>query len=239
MLLHQHASRTPGCGAAAALSRGHPLRRHLRYLSAFLVEEEGTASSFRALAEAVTAHGLFCALYTYRGSHYFHTPDRRRSCPLALTQVGRRFPQLGIEHIAAYSPSARPLRARLPHSPDRLPRAAAGRHHRHRRRQPLAALSICPSTTPASPCPPSRTAPPSCRPRRARREILCLSDRLVGNDNAVHSQHLRLQSLRPLRPHFVSRHGAAPLSTPALALLRTAPSHPASTTYLRYPARAA
>ena len=38
--------------------------------SAFLVEEEGTASSFRGLAEVVAAKGLFCALYTYRGSHY-------------------------------------------------------------------------------------------------------------------------------------------------------------------------
>src|SRR3546814_11373474 len=42
--------------------------------SAFLVEEEGTASSFRGLREVVTRHGLFCALYTDRGSHYFHTP---------------------------------------------------------------------------------------------------------------------------------------------------------------------
>src|SRR3546814_832013 len=76
--------------------------------SAFLVEEEGTASSFRGLREVVTRHGLFCALYTDRGSHYFHTPeaggkvDKRK-----LTQVGRALAQLGIEHIAAYSPEAR------------------------------------------------------------------------------------------------------------------------------------
>ena len=30
----------------------------------FLVEEEGTASSFRGLAEVVARKGLFCALYT-------------------------------------------------------------------------------------------------------------------------------------------------------------------------------
>src|SRR3546814_17366133 len=42
--------------------------------SAFLVDEEGTASSFRGLREVVARHGLFCALYTDRGSHYFHTP---------------------------------------------------------------------------------------------------------------------------------------------------------------------
>src|SRR4051812_18612907 len=43
-------------------------------LSAFLVEEEGTASSFVGLKETIAAHGLFSALYTDRGSPYFHTP---------------------------------------------------------------------------------------------------------------------------------------------------------------------
>jgi transposase len=49
--------------------------------SAFLVAEEGTASSFRGLREVVARHGLFCALYTDRGSHYFHTPRRARRFP--------------------------------------------------------------------------------------------------------------------------------------------------------------
>jgi transposase len=76
--------------------------------SAFLVEEEGTASTFRALLEVFTAHGLPSSLYTDRGSHYFHTPqadgpvDKDR-----LTQVGRALKRLGVEHIAAYSPQAR------------------------------------------------------------------------------------------------------------------------------------
>jgi hypothetical protein len=43
--------------------------------SAFLVEEEGTASSFVDLAETIAARGLFCEFYTDRGSHYFHTPE--------------------------------------------------------------------------------------------------------------------------------------------------------------------
>src|SRR4051794_26780215 len=43
-------------------------------LSAFLVEEEGTASSFIGLKETIAAHGLFSSLYTDRGSHYFYTP---------------------------------------------------------------------------------------------------------------------------------------------------------------------
>jgi transposase len=76
--------------------------------SAFLVEEEGTASTFRALVDVFTTHGLPSSLYTDRGSHYFLTPkageavDKER-----LTQVGRALSQLGIEHIPAYSPEAR------------------------------------------------------------------------------------------------------------------------------------
>ncbi len=76
--------------------------------SAFLVEEEGTASTFQALLEVFTAKGLPSSLYTDRGSHYFYTPtadgavDKER-----LTQVGRALERLGIEHIPAYSPEAR------------------------------------------------------------------------------------------------------------------------------------
>ena len=76
--------------------------------SGFLIEEEGTASSFRGLLETFTAFGLPSSLYTDRGSHYFYTPtadgpvDKGR-----LTQVGRALAHLGIEHIPAYSPEAR------------------------------------------------------------------------------------------------------------------------------------
>ena len=42
--------------------------------SAFLVAEEGTASSLRGLAETIARRGLFCSLYTDRGGHYFRTP---------------------------------------------------------------------------------------------------------------------------------------------------------------------
>ena len=76
--------------------------------SALLVEQEGTMSSFLGLAETIGAKGLFGALYTDRGSHYFHTPqaggrvDKRQP-----TQVGRALAQLGIRHIPSYSPEAR------------------------------------------------------------------------------------------------------------------------------------
>jgi len=52
--------------------------------------------------------GLFCALYSDRGSHFFVTPkagekvDKHR-----LTQVGRAMKELGVQMIAAYSPQAR------------------------------------------------------------------------------------------------------------------------------------
>jgi len=78
------------------------------HYSMFFVEEEGTASSFRAMQEVISAHGLPSSLYTDRGSHYWHTPqtggkvDKRN-----LTQFGRAMAQLGIEMIPAYSPQAR------------------------------------------------------------------------------------------------------------------------------------
>jgi transposase len=65
--------------------------------SAFLVDEEGTASRVR---EVVAQHGLFCSLYTDRGSHYFETPEAgARVSKTVLTQFGRALKQLGIEHI--------------------------------------------------------------------------------------------------------------------------------------------
>jgi transposase len=76
--------------------------------SAFLVEEEGTVSTLRALLEVFTARGLPSSLYTDRGSHYFFTPKAGEAVDKEqLTQVGRALAHLGIEHIPAYSPQAR------------------------------------------------------------------------------------------------------------------------------------
>jgi Helix-turn-helix domain len=83
-------------------------------LSAFLVEEEGTASSFTGLKETIAAHGLFSSLYTDRGSHYFYTPKAGEPVDKGtLTQVGRALKQLGIEHIPSYSPEGRGRMERL------------------------------------------------------------------------------------------------------------------------------
>jgi transposase len=76
--------------------------------SAFFCEEEGTMSSFRGIQETIDKHGLFCSLYTDRGSHYFFTPEAGGKVDKSRpTQVNRALKQLGIEHIAAYSPEAR------------------------------------------------------------------------------------------------------------------------------------
>lgn len=76
--------------------------------SAFFCAEEGTNSSFRGLVETIDRHGLFCSLYTDRGSHYFLTSEAGgKVAKEQLTQVGRALRQLGITHIAAYSPEAR------------------------------------------------------------------------------------------------------------------------------------
>ena len=81
---------------------------------AFLVTEEGTASTFRARLEVFGRRGLPLSFYTGRGSHYFVTPEAGgpvdRKNP---TQVGRAQTHLGVEPIAAYSPQARGRSERL------------------------------------------------------------------------------------------------------------------------------
>jgi transposase len=77
-----------------------------------LVEEEGTASSLAGMREVVESHGLPCAFYSDRGSHYWHTPEAGGKVGKTnLTQFGRAMRQLGIEMIAACfsarSPEAR------------------------------------------------------------------------------------------------------------------------------------
>ena len=52
--------------------------------------------------------GLFCALYSDRGSHFWLTPKAGGKVDAhRLTQVGRALRELGIQMIPAYSPQAR------------------------------------------------------------------------------------------------------------------------------------
>ena len=177
--------------------------------SAFLIEEEGTASSFRGLAEVFGRHGLPLSFYTDRGSHYFYTPevggkvDTKR-----LTQVGRALAQLGVEHIPAYSPQARGRSERLFCTlQDRLVKElklagigsveAANSFLRDRYIPAHNARFAVPAEQPGS----AFVAIPGVN----LNEILCIQeDRKVGHDNCVSFNRLKLQIPEsPLRAHFV------------------------------------
>ena len=177
--------------------------------SAFLVEEEGTASTFRACLEVFAKKGLPSSLYTDRGSHYFFTPkageaiDKER-----LTQVGRALDRLGIEHIAAYSPEARGRSERMFGTlQDRLAKElklagmadieAANRfisevyladHNARFARPPELAESAFVAVDPAN-----------------LAEILCIEEeRIVARDNTVAYEGVRLQLPESrIRAHYV------------------------------------
>jgi len=108
MMLHQDASThqwVPGCYWDLVVTMDDATNEHY---SMFFVEQEGTASSFQGIRDVIAAKGLFCSLYTDRGSHYWHTPEvGGKVDKVNLTQVGRALKQLGIEMIPAYSPEAR------------------------------------------------------------------------------------------------------------------------------------
>ena len=73
-----------------------------------LVEEESTVTVMAGLKEVIERKGVFCAMYSDRGSHFWLTPkvggkvDYHRR-----TQVGRALHELGVQMIPAYSPQAR------------------------------------------------------------------------------------------------------------------------------------
>lgn len=179
--------------------------------SMFLVEEEGTASSFRALLDVFTPRGLPSSLYTDRGSHYFLTPvagervDKER-----LTQVGRALAQLGIEHIPAYSPEARgrsermfgTLQGRLPKELRLFGIRAIEEANRYIRDiyQPMhnQVFAKPPQVVDQSAFVPVRDP-------EGLTDILCVQqDRVVSRDNTVSygGRSLQLPS-SPLRPHYV------------------------------------
>ncbi len=176
--------------------------------SAFLVEAEGTASTFRALNEVFSQHGLPMSLYTDRGSHYFRTTkagEIDRGCP---TQVGRALEQLGVEHIGAFSPQARGRSERAFKTlqdwlPKELKRAAVTTAEaanafiqdiylpEHNARFAVDPAGEGSAFTPI--------------PGVDLDEILCVQEeRQVGNDNCVSCRTLKLQIPEsPMRPHFV------------------------------------
>jgi len=177
--------------------------------SAFLIEEEGTASTFRALTEVFGSHGLPMSLYTDRGAHYFYTPtaggEVDRSKP---TQVGRALERLGVEHIAAYSPQARGRSERVFHTlQDRLVKELALKEIDTVEAANLFLRDVyIPEYN-------ARFAVAAAQEGTAfvaipgvdLAEILCVQEeRQVGNDNCVSFNRLKLQIPEsPLRAHFV------------------------------------
>jgi hypothetical protein len=73
-----------------------------------LTEEESTLTMMAGLQAVIATKGVFCALYSDRGSHFWLTPKAGGKIdPHRLTQIGRALRQLGVQMIPAYSPQAR------------------------------------------------------------------------------------------------------------------------------------
>ena len=210
MMLHQDASRH------AWLVAGPPLDLVVtmddatsEIYSVFLVEEEGTDSTFQALLEVFGRHGLPLSLYTDRGSHYFHTADAGGKVDRGQpTQVGRALAHLGVEHIAAYSPQARGRSERLFQTlQDRVPKELA-----------LARITTMAEANAwlRDTYIPAHNARFAIKAEQAGSAfvavpgldltaVLCVQEeRVVGNDNCVSFLNRKLQIPESaLRPHFV------------------------------------
>lgn len=210
MMLHQDASKHVWLAGQAALDLVATMDDATSEItSLFLIEEEGTASSFQGLAETFAKKGLPMTLYTDRGSHYFFTPEAGgRVDKSSPTQVGRALAQLGIEHIAAYSPEARGRSERMFRTlQDRLVKE-------------LAVEGIVDATAAnawiAADFLPRHNARFGCAaaepgsayvqvPESAWREVLCVQDtRQAGPDNTVRWKGKTLQiPPSPWRAHYV------------------------------------
>lgn len=176
--------------------------------SAFFVPEEGTMSSFIGIRDVIETHGLFCSLYTDRGSHYWHTPEAGGKVDKEnLTQVGRAMQQLGIEMIPAYSPEARGRSERMFGTlQNRLPQElrSQGITSMDKANRYLKEVFI-PAHNARFGKPPAEEASAFVSFAGNVRDTLCVQeDRTVGNDNTVRYKNLVLQiAADQHRRHFV------------------------------------
>ena len=81
------------------------------------VPQESTRTMMVSLQTVIAKQGVFCALYTDKGSHFHttrrgHSPHRPQQAS-EPTQIQRALGQLGIEMIVAHSPQARGRMERL------------------------------------------------------------------------------------------------------------------------------
>ena len=124
------------------------------------------------------------------------------------TQVGRALAQLGIEHIAAYSPAARGRSERVFRTlQDRLPKEfrLAGITGIDAANRWLAEVYLPEHNARFAVAAEQDGSAFVADAAQAWREILCIQEeRVVGNDNTVKWKRLSLQiPPSPLRPHFV------------------------------------
>jgi transposase len=111
-----------------------------RILYAEFFAQEGTLSTFQALASIVRRHGRFRELYTDRGSHFCRTVQAGQAPAEEQNgQVAQALRALGIRHILARSPQALGTqRTRLPDYPGPFAAGIApARHYQLCARQSL------------------------------------------------------------------------------------------------------
>ena len=73
-----------------------------------LVDEESTETVMAGLKQVIAERGVFCSLYSDRGSHFVYTPKAGEGPDRGVkTQIVRALEQMGSKLIAAMSPQAR------------------------------------------------------------------------------------------------------------------------------------
>lgn len=209
MMLHQDGSRhewAPGGLWDLIVTMDDATNEHY---SMFFVEEEGTASSFRGVEEVIAAQGLFSSLYTDRGSHYWHTPEAGGKVDKKNpTQFGRAMRQLGIEMIPAYSPEARGRSERMFRThQDRLPKelAAAGITEMAQANRYIQTVYLPAFNAEFGHAAQEEGSAFVAYVGSDLADILCEHhERVVGNDNCVSFEGLKLQIPKDrLRLHYV------------------------------------
>lgn len=163
-----------------------------------LVEEESTATVMAGLREVIERKGVFCALYSDRGSHFWLTPkvggkvDYHRR-----TQVGRALHELGVQRIPAYSPEARgrsernfsTWQGRLPQELRLRQLGTLEAANRFLRQDYMAEFNRRFQVAPRQ----RGNAFVPCRSRDLERIFSLQFERSVNRDNTVSFQNLRLQ----------------------------------------------
>lgn len=178
--------------------------------SCFLAPQEGTMTSLQGIKETILKKGLFCSLYTDRGSHYAYTPEAGGKVDKSqLTQVGRAVKELGIQHIHAYSPEARgrsermfgTLQGRLPQELTLHGIKSMEEANKYIQEVFLPAHNVRFSKAPSD----SKAAYAEWGSKESLDELLCIKEkRVVQKDNTVRYENKILQiAQQEHRHHYV------------------------------------